>query len=1288
MGKQHFSRRGAAWLLAVLLLSTTLVAQAASPHQVTSTSGQLAGISLVPGSKLTFQSYRDNNWEVYYGNDDGTDLARLTTHIAPDEYPRLNRGATRIVFASTRNEANFNIYVINPDGTGLQQLVFNQADDFAPAWSPDSTRIAFVSKRDGNFEIYRMNADGTAQAKLTADTTEDLDPAWSPDGTRIAFASRRSGSFRIWVMNADGTGQTVLSTQNSSRHPTWSPDGSRIAYDCDNDGDGWQELWVMGADGSSQQLVYDPGPGATNIWAGSWSPDARYIAFTRVNYVWQNDEWVWNSAFLEAWDTLLPGTIVSLINYGLDWYPSWQTTDLLPPTSNVLALPALSPGPFTVSWSGYDNGPAGIKYYDIQVRDGAAGAWTDWLVGTPATSADYPGVGGHTYYFRSRAWDNAYNVEPWPADADTVTTVEDIAPQTAVEELSAFYKGTQILVRWGGLDSGGSGIATYDVQYADMAVGTWTDWLVGTSATQGQFTGVPGHTYAFRCRGTDHALNVEDWPPDWGDTAITFYTWAVGGTARDNRGVLVARPLITTTPGAFLVTYDGEISYTAYISTSASSYEVSCGKAAYGSLPSTILSTGPDSSFDAILPPLENTVLNWGFETGQLGPGDWSASGPPLPSVVSSIFHSGEYAALLGCQGAAFSDPWSVSNTPNETRYPQVAVEDSGSVDVVWLQEEGGSNTEVYYSQRGISGWLIPQNISNTPNEASAPILLVSGGGAVLHTVWTENQGAGNWDVFYTRREGPWASPVNISNNSGASADPRLAVDASGAVHVLWSDNTGGTADIYYARRALDGTWSSPWNISTSPVNSSVPQLAAETSGVLHAVWVEGTDIYYRQRSAGGSWATPYNVSNSASTSTAPRVAVDAGGAAHVVWVEDADIYYARRTSAGSWSSPLNISMNSGASARPQLVVDSGGAVHVIWRDNTPGNQDFYYARRASDGTWSGPQNISDSATNSEYARMALDASGALYVVWSEASDIYFSRRGTDGIWSGPHGISHAGTSAAYPHLAPEASRTAHIVWQENTSGPYSIWHTELASNEQTGDSAISQEVTVPAGTPAATLSFLYHLDGAYPGSGSWLEVQVDDGIVVTTLFSTTSSTTGWTHQWLDLSPWAGQTLTLRLNVHLTEDHVCTWGYLEEVTLGSSYPDIWVDKIAPEQVLPGETLVYTLFYGNQGNVAASSVVVTDTLPAAVSFVAADPAPISPVSPLRWEVGEVPPRGGPYTILVTVTVQPTAPFLSDLINEIRNTTSLAELETDNNQASVATFVGYRVYLPLVLKSFLQ
>ncbi len=91
--------------------------------------------------------------------------------------------------------------------------------------------------------------------------------------------------------------------------------------------------------------------------------------------------------------------------------------DATPPTSTVTALPGLSPGTFTVSWSGHDNtGGSGLASYTIYISDNG-GAFGPLISNTTTTSISFAGTDGHTYGFYSIATDNVGNVQPTPGSA-------------------------------------------------------------------------------------------------------------------------------------------------------------------------------------------------------------------------------------------------------------------------------------------------------------------------------------------------------------------------------------------------------------------------------------------------------------------------------------------------------------------------------------------------------------------------------------------------------------------------------------------------------------------------------------------------------------------------------------------------------------------------------------------------------------------------------------------------------------------------------------------------------
>ncbi len=227
--------------------------------------------------RIAFASLRDDNWEIYIMNSDGSGLTRLTDDPGNDVAPHWSPDGRRIAFASNR-AGNFDIYAMNADGSAVTQLTDHEGDDFAPRWSPDGRKLAFYSERDGNVDVYVMNADGSDQTRLTADRQRDLAPSWSPDGLKIAFTSDRDRNFDIFVMNADGSQITRLtSDRNADTAPVWSPAGRKLAFTSRRAGN-W-EVYTINADGSElARITTHP----ADDFGPAWSADGESLAFYSI----------------------------------------------------------------------------------------------------------------------------------------------------------------------------------------------------------------------------------------------------------------------------------------------------------------------------------------------------------------------------------------------------------------------------------------------------------------------------------------------------------------------------------------------------------------------------------------------------------------------------------------------------------------------------------------------------------------------------------------------------------------------------------------------------------------------------------------------------------------------------------------------------------------------------------------------------------------------------------------------------------------------------------------------
>jgi len=233
------------------------------------------------GERIAFQSNRDGNWDIYVMNADGTDLTRLTED-GNNEFPSWSPDGTRIVFGSDRDD-NYELYVLDTVTGEFQRLTHSEAGEFQPSWSPDGSSIAFAADVGGNDDIYIVDAAGGDPRRLTTHSAWDIAPAWSPDGVSIAFQSRRDGNWNIYVMNVeavlqseasdDGLLQQLTDFAGADEFPSWSADGSQIVYESEH---GNEEIYVMNCDGSDQHPI-------TQHRAADYGPAWRSLESTSPN---------------------------------------------------------------------------------------------------------------------------------------------------------------------------------------------------------------------------------------------------------------------------------------------------------------------------------------------------------------------------------------------------------------------------------------------------------------------------------------------------------------------------------------------------------------------------------------------------------------------------------------------------------------------------------------------------------------------------------------------------------------------------------------------------------------------------------------------------------------------------------------------------------------------------------------------------------------------------------------------------------------------------------------------
>ena len=133
----------------------------------------------------------------------------------------------------------------------------------------------------------------------------------------------------------------------------------------------------------------------------------------------------------------------------------------------------------------------------------------------------------------------------------------------------------------------------------------------------------------------------------------------------------------------------------------------------------------------------------------------------------------------------------------------------------------------------------------------------------------------------------------------------------------------------------------------------------------------------------------------------------------------------------------------------------------------------------------------------------------------------------------------------------------------------------------------------------------------------------------------------------------------------------------QQIEAQKTTADLTVSKSGPAAIGAGDTITYHITLGNSGVATATGVLLTDTLPAGVDFVAAIPSPTpQPGGVLVWDVGEI-LTSTQHTFTITGRVSDT--ITGAITNIVTATTAASETATANNSDAWVTTVAPRVRL---------
>lgn len=355
------------------------------------------------------------------------------------------------------------------------------------------------------------------------------------------------------------------------------------------------------------------------------------------------------------------------------------------------------------------------------------------------------------------------------------------------------------------------------------------------------------------------------------------------------------------------------------------------------------------------------------------------------------LFSSISFAIVLN-KSLAFSFSTNIPVDSGESHgtqgFPRIAVDSGGNISVVWA-EGAIQPTAIFYAKSEDSGSSFLEKIrvddvNDYMGIRSSPSIAINDNGSIF-VVWEDSREDGISSIFFSRSDDggkSFSANVRISSVDVAAYEPDIAI-SNGTIVVVWSQNV--TIDSHnvtriYCTRSFD--WGSSfevphqidsYNIATCIQNS--PRIAALGDHLI-VVWEDSRsdpyfDIYGAvSNNSGENFSKALRISDGPSNKrqTSPDVCFANDGNIAVVWEDyrsgTPEIRIATSSNGVAAFSFSSVVSDGGYCVDPSVDAGKNGIVAVVYKLQTLEEYEIRLAISRNDGTTFSPSIRVDDATS------------------------------------------------------------------------------------------------------------------------------------------------------------------------------------------------------------------------------------------------------------------------------------------------------------------------------------
>jgi hypothetical protein len=243
-------------------------------------------------AKIAYETYVDNNWEIFVMNADGSNPVNITkTADAHEHYPQVSPDGTKIAFTVDSGEGRDTVrtlWVMDTDGTHRKKLVERAREPF---WAPDSQTIGFLPQEYPKFNVIDYSTKGMSFYDVRTGKIEEhpnaanlhhlYNPSFASNGKWIVSTVHAGMGYSHAILAIERNGTNIVNLGIPGCRPCLSPDGKQIAW-----GPGDHMIAAAPIDFDAER----PKVGAwrvqikdekQKIYHVDWSPDSEFLSISR-----------------------------------------------------------------------------------------------------------------------------------------------------------------------------------------------------------------------------------------------------------------------------------------------------------------------------------------------------------------------------------------------------------------------------------------------------------------------------------------------------------------------------------------------------------------------------------------------------------------------------------------------------------------------------------------------------------------------------------------------------------------------------------------------------------------------------------------------------------------------------------------------------------------------------------------------------------------------------------------------------------------------------------------------